>query len=272
MLAPSAAVKCYLVAYNVFSCLGWSYIFFVTTFHLLGFTSTSKYYSYTVSTLLTRVISSIPFATGLASALPTKNYIATRLPDFLIPLYERMQTTYAVCGPATTVVQSFAVFEILHSLAGLVKSPIGTTSAQVFSRLFLVWGITERFGSTRTNPLYASMVFAWSLAEVVRYSFYAASLMDSTPFFLLYLRYTLFYVLYPVGASSEAFLIYASLPASGLWKFTPENLMHGNWKWPDYLKALMFVIWWPGLYILVTYMIKQRAKMLGGRRTKYRTE
>lgn len=30
--------------------------------------------------------------------------------------------------------------EILHSLVGLVRSPVGTTFMQVMSRLILVWG------------------------------------------------------------------------------------------------------------------------------------
>ena len=56
------------------------------------------------------------------------------------------------------------------------------------------------------------MVLSWSLTEVVRYSFYAFSLLGSEPAPLAWLRYTLFYVLYPTGASSEAFLMYSTLP------------------------------------------------------------
>jgi len=31
----------------------------------------------------------------------------------------------------------------------------------------------------------------------------------------------------------------------------------------DYFRAMLFVIWWPGLYIMYTYMIAQRRKNLG---------
>jgi len=261
--AQSTQVKYYLVAYNLLSCLGWSYVFFTTVFHLVGLSSTTVFPTRTASAMLARVISSIPFATKLVSTLPTKNYITARLPEFLIPLYERMQTTYAVCGPATALVQSFAVLEIVHSLTGSVKSPLSTTFMQVFSRLFMIWGITERFESTRTNPLYASMVFAWSLTEMIRYSFYAISLLDKPPPFLLYLRYTTFYVLYPLGASSEAFLIYATLPTSVPWNTTTGSLILGNWLVPDYIRAFVFVIWWPGLFVMFTHMVKQRSKIFG---------
>jgi len=264
MRGPSQGAKYYLVAYNAFSCLGWAYVLVATSFHLLGFSSTPSHPYRTASTTLAHIISSIPFVPKFASALPTKTFIATKLPEFLLPLYERMQCTYIASGPATALVQSFAALEIIHSLTGLVKSPIVTTLIQVFSRLFLVWGITERFDATRTNPLYASMVLAWSLTEVIRYAFYAITLLNKQPPFLLYLRYTTFYILYPLGASSEAFLIYATLPNSRPGKPTAESLIYGTWFIPDYIRGLMFILWWPGLFLMFSHMVKQRAKIYGG--------
>lgn len=89
------------------------------------------------------------------------------------------------------------------------------------------------------------MVFAWSLTEVIRYSFYAANLLGHEPYALLYLRYTTFYVLYPLGAASEAFVNYSTLPASspipslGSW-------LRGMWTPADYVRGALFLIWWPG--------------------------
>jgi len=48
---------------------------------------------------------------------------------------------------------------------------------QVASRLTLVWSIVENFAETGTNPIYARMVTAWSIAEVIRYTFYALVLL-----------------------------------------------------------------------------------------------
>jgi very-long-chain (3R)-3-hydroxyacyl-CoA dehydratase len=155
--APSAVVKYYLLAYNVLSCLGWSYVLFATTLHVLGIVSAS---SSTASTAFAQILSWVPFATRFSTALPTKNYIATRFPTFLIPYYKRMQTTYVVSGPATAVVQSLAVLEILHSFVGWVKSPIGTTFMQVFSRLFTVWGVVESFDSVRLSFVTFKFLFS----------------------------------------------------------------------------------------------------------------
>ena len=98
------------------------------------------------------------------------------------------------------------------------------------------------------------MVLAWSLTEVTRYAFYAISLLSRPPYPLLYLRYTTFYLLYPLGAGSEAFLIYSTLPP---W-------VGGVWTGVDYGRGLMFVIWWPALFVLYTHMMGQRRKVLGG--------
>jgi very-long-chain (3R)-3-hydroxyacyl-CoA dehydratase len=123
------------------------------------------------------------------------------------------------------------------------------------------------------------MVLAWSSTEVIRYLFYAFSLSGIESSALQWLRYTTFFVLYPVGAASEAFLMYASLPTDPLRGESVEG-----YSPYDFLRLVFFAIWWPGaytpfvrqgdeadtltgLYVMYTYMIKQRRKVLGGQRT-----
>ncbi|KAG7085947.1 hypothetical protein E1B28_003475 [Marasmius oreades] len=247
--------KYYLIAYNVLSAVGWSYILLLTLIHLFVPSSPSP----------------SPFSKFLPSFLswtkprikPAFNPIKAYLPNFLLPVFHRTTTVYAQVGHITAIVQSAAILEILHVLIGVVRSPLQTTVMQVSSRLFLVWGVVELYSSVRTNPLYASMIFAWSLTEVIRYSFYAFSLTAPSyppPKFLTYLRYTTFYVLYPLGAGSEAFLNYSSLP-----NLSP---LVGKWSAYDYFRGVMFLIWWPGLYVMYTYMIKQRRKVSNAAKLK----
>lgn len=97
------------------------------------------------------------------------------------------------------------------------------------------------------NPLYVTMVLAWSLTEVIRYTFYASSLLSKPPYLLVYLRDTTFYIRYPLGAGSEVFLIYLTLPNSSpspvpSWR----SLVWGIWTVSDYIRGAMFLIWWPG--------------------------
>lgn len=56
------------------------------------------------------------------------------------------------------------------------------------------------------------MLLAWSLTEVIRYSYYATSLLGIKIYALDWLRYTTFLPLYPLGAASEAFISFSTLP------------------------------------------------------------
>ncbi|KAF5389391.1 hypothetical protein D9757_004281 [Collybiopsis confluens] len=214
--APPAFAKYYLFAYNVLSALGWAYVLVFTIIHVLNIDGQSSSVASTAPTAsftLSRFFSSIPFLKS-NHRLTSISGLEARLPLSLVPFYRRAATNFGRVGVATTWVQTCALLEVIHVMLGWVRSPLQTTVMQVSSRLFLVWGIVEQFASVRSNPLYTSMVFAWSLTEVIRYSYYAANLLGLEPAVLLYLRYTTFYLLYPLGASSEAFLIYATLPAT----------------------------------------------------------
>ncbi|CAJ0626208.1 2376_t:CDS:10, partial [Entrophospora sp. SA101] len=66
----------------------------------------------------------------------------------------------------------------------------------------------------RSHWAFTSMTIAWSIAEIIRYLYYAFNLIGKQPDLLLWCRYTFFYLLYPVGAGSEAVLIFKSIPYS----------------------------------------------------------
>jgi len=238
-----AALSAYLVFYNVASAAGWAYLLFQLITHLLDLDGQS------------------PVPQGAANTVP----LALKL------VVERAATAYGRIGDQTRIVQSFAVLEVVHALLGWVRSPVGTTVMQVSSRLFLVWGITYQFpAETHSNPIFASMLMAWSVTEVIRYAFYAFGLMGFSAGALLWLRYTTFYVLYPLGAGSEAFLMLATVPRT----FLPPRLQPlpakpvAEWTPGQLGRAVLFLIWWPGLYTMYTYMIRQRRKVLGGPKRK----
>ncbi|KAG5342939.1 hypothetical protein C0989_005888 [Termitomyces sp. Mn162] len=250
-------VRYYLVLFNLVSFLGWSYLLVLTLAHLFNIdgSSPSTVPPQTASAALSRFLSSLP----LFNAWTSPSFEA-RLHPALRPVYLRATTAYTRVGTPTAAVQSLAAMEVLHVLLGWVRAPLPTTAAQVSSRLFLVWGIVEQFtdvrasplprsyltySQVRTNPLYTSMILSWSITEVIRYAFYALTLMGSEPPLLLWLRYTTFYILYLTGASSEALLIYATLPSSSPipgWR----SWIHGMWTPTDYARAVLFTIWWPG--------------------------
>lgn len=80
---------------------------------------------------------------------------------------------------------------------------------QVASRFLLVWGVLFLYPYLAVEfPTYSSMLIAWSVTEVIRYSYFALSLAGFTPRILTWLRYNTFFILYPIGIMSECSLIY----------------------------------------------------------------
>ena len=98
------------------------------------------------------------FVSRILYYLPTISKVAvpniyTRLPTAVLPYVKRAMTTYQLVGPQVKWIQTGAALEILHSLLGWVRSPLQTTLMQVFSRLFLVWGIVDKYPHVSDNVL-----------------------------------------------------------------------------------------------------------------------
>ncbi|EIN11632.1 PTPLA-domain-containing protein [Punctularia strigosozonata HHB-11173 SS5] len=272
---PTTGVKYYLVTYNVLSALGWSYVLIVTLIHVFRLdtpqsttSNAAEQAKSALQRLLELILSYIPFLPKPRTVV-IKEHLRTRLPVALWPYIDRAASAFWRVGKQTAFVQSFAALEVVHVLLGWVRSPLVTTAIQVASRLWLVWGICDQYESARTSPLYATMVFAWSVTEVIRYSFYAFNLTGKEPYPLVWLRYTTFYILYPLGAGSEAFVMFSTLPSSSPLP-SEQTAFSQKWDWTDYGRGALFLVWWPGLYVMYTYMIKQRRKVIGGGGQKLR--
>ncbi|KAI4132660.1 MAG: hypothetical protein LQ338_000600 [Usnochroma carphineum] len=174
----------------------------------------------------------------------------------LVPI-TGFQSVYEGAGDFTKWTQTVAILEIFHSAFGLVRSPLPTTFLQVSSRLLLVWAVVDSFPlATTPSPFYSSMLLAWSATEVVRYSYFVLNLRGSVPGFMTWLRYNMFYVLYPVGIASECVLVWKASVAAG-----------SQWRWIGWAVLGLYV---PGSYILYTYMIAQRRKVMKGKQAEGR--
>lgn len=108
-----------------------------------------------------------------------------------------------------------------------------TTLMQVASRFLLVWAIVDVFPFLALSPFYSSMLIAWSVTEIIRYSFFALSLSGYQPKFLTWLRYNTFFVLYPIGISSECMLIWFATD--------PAGNINELYKWALYAILVIYV-------------------------------
>ncbi|SMR46033.1 unnamed protein product [Zymoseptoria tritici ST99CH_1A5] len=170
------------------------------------------------------------------------------------------KSTYLEVGEWTKWTQTLAGLEVLHAATGLVRAPLLTTLMQVASRYLLVWLIVEPFPHTTalSSPAYSSMLVAWSVTEVIRYSYFAVTLTTGgVPGWMLWLRYNTFFVLYPLGIGSECWLVWRAL--------NPARAYNPLFEWA--LKAIL-LIYVPGSYVLFTHMMAQRRKVMRAEKTK----
>ncbi|KAF3910893.1 hypothetical protein ABW20_dc0107841 [Dactylellina cionopaga] len=175
----------------------------------------------------------------------------------IIGFRDGFDKVYDGVGDYTKWTQTLAVMEIVHAIAGIVRTPLTTTVVQVASRLNLVWPVLHLCPtSMRTSVAYSTMLLAWSVTEVIRYSYYARNLQGEPPAWLTTLRYNTFFVLYPVGIISEAVEIYGSLgeldQVSGLVGLVEKVVLYGTYV--------------PGAYVMYTHMMHQRRKMMRGKK------
>ncbi|SPO01730.1 related to protein tyrosine phosphatase-like protein (putative anti-phosphatase); pepino protein; pasticcino protein pas2 [Cephalotrichum gorgonifer] len=118
---------------------------------------------------------------------------------------------YPAVGEFVRTTQAFACLELLHAATRLVRAPLFTTFIQLLARLFIVWVVTYAFPHLAKSPAYTVMLLAWSFTEVIRYSYFGAAAGGSPPNVLIWLRYTTFFVLYPVGMATETWLVYSAV-------------------------------------------------------------
>uniref|UniRef100_A0A1X7UXB0 Very-long-chain (3R)-3-hydroxyacyl-CoA dehydratase n=1 Tax=Amphimedon queenslandica TaxID=400682 RepID=A0A1X7UXB0_AMPQE len=158
--------------------------------------------------------------------------------------------------------QTLACLELVHCIVGIVPSSVVLTFFQLFSRVAVVWGVPSHCMNQSVGMLLAQV--GWSITEVIRYIYYACLLMGSKPYAITYLRYTLFYVLYPIGVLGEQILVYNALPlvrATQQWSIflpNPWNISFSYYYF-GYFGIMLYLSVFPQLY---GHMIKQRQKAL----------
>ncbi|KAJ6261914.1 hypothetical protein Dda_2713 [Drechslerella dactyloides] len=175
-----------------------------------------------------------------------------------------VENVYENVGNYVKWTQTLALMEIVHAIVGVVRTPLFTTLTQVASRFNLVWPVLG-FTATpmRSSPAYAAMLLAWSVTEIIRYSYYAANLQGEPPAWLSALRYNTFFVLYPVGIVTEMWEIYGAM--GDLEAFGGAGSSVGWWL-AALEKVVLYATYVPGSYVMYTHMMRQRRKMIRGKK------
>ncbi|KAG7240337.1 hypothetical protein INR49_026908 [Caranx melampygus] len=132
-------------------------------------------------------------------------------------------------------------------------------------RVFLTWAVTHSVREVQSEDSVLLFVTAWTVTEIIRYSFYTFSLLNHLPYLIKWARYTFFIVLYPMGVTGELLTIYAALPyvqKTGLYSVTLPNKYNFSFDYYTFLILVMisYIPLFPQLYF---HMIRQRKKVLG---------
>lgn len=134
--------------------------------------------------------------------------------------------------------QTFFLMEIVNIRTKFSKSTLIPTTLQLTSRLFIAWFICYMHDIMRLP--FTIMSLSWFVSDGVRYLFYLTKSKYATA-----LRYNMFIVLYPLGASLEVLLMgYVARQYTGLIR---------------YILVVIAAFYVPGFIFLFGHMLKQRA-------------
>ncbi|XP_050464634.1 very-long-chain (3R)-3-hydroxyacyl-CoA dehydratase 2 [Cataglyphis hispanica] len=165
------------------------------------------------------------------------------------------------------IFQNAAVLEIIHAAIGIVSSNVITTTLQVFSRVMVVVGVILATPDSyaAASPGLPLALIAWSITEIIRYFYYFANLTGIVPYILVWLRYTTFIILYPIGVTGELLCFYAAVQYSNDNSDSWSYILPNKWNFTfSYLYVLIGIMisYTPFFLHLYLHMFTQRRKML----------
>jgi len=178
-------------------------------------------------------------------------------------------------GPLCYVMQCVAVLEVVHAALGLVKARWTSAALQWVARTNVITLVVAETPEIWGKPAVTIMLAAWALGELVRYPWYALTVLNVCPRALTWLRYTAFIPLYPVGFLGEMVCIVQALPylearprlhAAPLDALLPESLKEGFAASPLSYHGFMMcmLVYYPiGWFSLYRHMFRQRRNKLG---------
>jgi very-long-chain (3R)-3-hydroxyacyl-CoA dehydratase len=92
-----------------------------------------------------------------------------------------------------------------------VRAPLGPTFVQTVGKNLVLWTIVRPFPQITTSPAYTTLLLMWSVGEVIRYSYFTLMLSGINPKSFVWLRYSAFILIYPLGIASEMVLVYRAI-------------------------------------------------------------
>eukprot|EP00735_Rhodelphis_limneticus_P009455 TRINITY_DN2759_c0_g1::TRINITY_DN2759_c0_g1_i1::g.27403::m.27403 TRINITY_DN2759_c0_g1::TRINITY_DN2759_c0_g1_i1::g.27403 ORF type:complete len:231 (+),score=54.88,sp/Q8VZB2/HACD_ARATH/38.32/8e-39,PTPLA/PF04387.9/2.8e-49 TRINITY_DN2759_c0_g1_i1:46-693(+) len=172
---------------------------------------------------------------------------------------------YPSTGSLVTLLQTVAYLEILNNALGLVKGSPASALMQVTGRNVVLFLCLNPYPEIYENWSVPMLFAVWAFAEIIRYPYYAFSLLKIMPYPLLWLRYTQFIIMYPLGFIAEVGVIYAAFPhimAGHFLDVSMPNALNFAFHFGTFLVPYCILGYLIGAPSLYKYMLSQRRKAL----------
>ncbi|XP_028399174.1 very-long-chain (3R)-3-hydroxyacyl-CoA dehydratase-like [Dendronephthya gigantea] len=162
--------------------------------------------------------------------------------------------------------QIAAFIEPVNAAFKLVNTGVVAPLAQSIGRFIVLFLVINPHEQLQKSVLVVVLFLAWSLIENVRYPFYFLQTIGYCPKWLLWLRYTAWIPLYPLGILTEGVLIYqaASLfDAKNRWSLSLNFIVaDSSIPFSFFLKLYLIILAVGGGYLL-KHMWTLRVKKYG---------
>ena len=116
--------------------------------------------------------------------------------DAFADAYDSVSDVLASC-------QLAAILEVINPILGIVKTGVMAPFMQVFGRNMVLFLVVVAHKELHQQAVVYGLFLVWSLIEVVRYPFYASQVINKRIEPLIWLRYTMWIPLYPLGIFFE---------------------------------------------------------------------
>lgn len=182
-----------------------------------------------------------------------------------------MEGTYEAVGGAMKFCQLMQFLEVMHPLFGYTKGGVLTPLIQVLGRNIILFCMIEAEPRMWGKPVVFYLFLVWNLVELVRYPYYISQLFKIHFGFLVWLRYTMWIPLYPLGFLCEGVVILRDIPYfEETQRFTVSlpNSLNFSFHFPTVMRIYLLIFFFPAMYVMMSHMYKVRVKKLGPKKLK----
>lgn len=176
------------------------------------------------------------------------------------------EKAYPVVRTAFTFCQLFQILEVLHPFLGYTSGSALPPFLQVTGRLIMLLGMVNGEPRMQSKPVVFYLIYIFSLSEVIRYPYYMLRVYHVNIGLISWLRYTVWIALYPLGFLCEGIVILRSIPyfeETKRFSVYLPNAWNISFYFPTAMRVYLLCGLFPMLYFMMTYMYRQRKKILG---------